>query len=149
MGLATAVSLILWNTADSGHEVEKSKNHNIEPQYLGEFIYSGNGIVVAVISPNPPKKTDSEIIAELKEDDPLVYCLMKYESRFDGNAVGAAGEIGWLQFMPSTYAGNCVKLYGFDETIKDLQNQIGCAQAMIADNQVTQWTTWIYCTKYL
>ncbi len=74
---------------------------------------------------------------------------MEHETHFDGNQVGAAGEIGWLQFLPSTYAGNCVKLYGFDETIKDLQNQIGCAEKMIADNQVTQWTTWIYCTNYL
>ena len=148
MGLATAASLLFWSTVASAPRVEGIKITEIELPDSEAYIYAGPAVVVAVTTP-PQKKTEKEIIAELQKTDPLVYCLMEHESTFNGNAIGAAGEIGWLQFLPTTYAGNCVKLYGFDETRKDLQNQIGCAQAMIADNQVTQWTTWIYCQKYL
>lgn len=93
--------------------------------------------------------TDQEILATVKATAPLIDCLIEHESTYDCSQTGLAGEIGCLQFLPKTYADNCVRIYGFSDNINSLSNQVECAKHMIADDQVTQWTTWIYCTKYL
>ena len=96
------------------------------------------------------KERQDNIIARLKEEDPLTYCLMEHESQFNGNAKGKAGEIGWLQFMPSTYIEQCCYKYGYDyDGIKDLQTQIKCAQRLIAEGDLWRWTTRSKCTKYI
>lgn len=95
MGLTVAVSMLAWSTAASAPRVEGIKITEIELPDPDAYIYAGPAVVVAVIAP-PQKKTEKEIIAELQKDDPLVYCLMEHESTFDGNQIGAAGEIGWL-----------------------------------------------------
>jgi hypothetical protein len=100
------------------------------------------------ITAAPVKKTDQEILAALKTEDPLIDCLIEHESTYDCTKIGKAGEVGCLQFLPKTYAGNCVNLYGLPEKNDDLEYQIACAKKMIAANELHQWTTWVFCTQY-
>ena len=94
-------------------------------------------------------KTEQEVIKALQEIDPLMYCLMEHESHFNGNKVGRAGEIGWLQFMPTTYVELCVNKYHYSYyNLKDLSTQIQCARKIIAANGLRNWTTRKFCMEF-
>lgn len=94
-------------------------------------------------------KTEQEVINALQEIDPLVYCLMEHESHFNGDKLGKAGEIGWLQFMPATYVEQCVNKYHYSYyDIKNLATQIRCARQIIAANGLKKWTTKKFCLQF-
>ena len=77
----------------------------------------------------------------------LIDCLEFYESSGDPNAVGKAGEIGCLQFMPSTFQMFCVDMYGLEDDIWDCGIQKLCANLMIGDKyeRISHWTTYKFC----
>ena len=77
---------------------------------------------------------------------PIVYatlldCISFYESSHNPEARGAAGEIGQLQFMPSTFEQYC------DGDINNPEDQFRCADEMITENwnRVYEWTTADMC----
>ena len=74
-------------------------------------------------------------------------CLEFYESSGNPNAVGKAGEIGCLQFMPSTFQMFCVDMYGLKDNIWNCELQKLCANLMIGDKyeRVNHWTTYKFC----
>ena len=77
----------------------------------------------------------------------LVNCLAYHESRHDINAVGQAGEIGELQFMPSTFQQYCVEQFNLRNDIQNAEIQRICCDYMIQDkwNNVYHWTTAEMC----
>lgn len=104
------------------------------------------GSVKAFIPPVMPK---TYVVADLieKEDiipDSLINCLIKYESGGNQNAIGKFGEIGWLQFMPSTWS-DFNKRYNWDLDIYNSDHQILLAEKMIADGYLNRWTTAKFC----
>lgn len=137
IGLTVAASLLLLGTAASVQEPEATpeQESKIEIQIRAEIEYVRT-------------RTDQEIIEDIKENDPLIDCLIKHESRYNCDQTGAAGEKGCLQFMPVTYKAYCVKKYGLPDDIEDLANQVDCARMMIADNGISHWTTRVFCTRY-
>lgn len=75
----------------------------------------------------------------------LVDCLSFYESSHNPNAVGKAGEIGCMQFMPSTFQNYCVEQYGLDNDIWNCTIQRECADRMLKDGGLDHWTTASKC----
>ena len=75
----------------------------------------------------------------------LIDCLSYYESSHNPNAVGKAGEIGCLQFMPSTFKMYCVDKYGLKNDIWDCKVQWECADKMLIDGGINNWTTRDLC----
>jgi hypothetical protein len=77
----------------------------------------------------------------------LINCLEFYESSGNPNAVGDAGEIGCLQFLPTTFQHYCVEKYGFPDDIWSCGIQKECADKMITDrwNNVYHWTVAQWC----
>lgn len=71
----------------------------------------------------------------------LVDCLEEEESSCNPLAVGKAGEIGCMQFMPSTFQTYCVEKYGLLNDIWDCEIQRECADRMIRDGGINHWTT--------
>lgn len=78
----------------------------------------------------------------------LVGCLEHYESGGNPLAVGKAGEIGVLQFMPSTFQHFCVEKYGYRNDIWDAGIQRDCAAEMLNDGLIHHWTTRDKCYGY-
>ena len=77
----------------------------------------------------------------------LINCLIWYESRGNPKAVGEAGEIGILQFMPTTFQQFCVEKYGYKDDIYNSNIQKDCAAEMIEKGGITHWTTKKFCLK--
>ena len=75
----------------------------------------------------------------------LIDCLSFYESGHNPNAVGKAGEIGCLQFMPSTFKIYCVDKYGLTDDIWNCETQKICADKMLIDGGINNWTTKDLC----
>ena len=72
----------------------------------------------------------------------LIKCLIRWESGGNSNAIGKAGEIGILQFMPTTFL-KYSQLYGLDLDIHNPKDQIYLATKMLEDdfNNLRHWTT--------
>lgn len=75
----------------------------------------------------------------------LVDCLVEAESGGNPQAVGKSGEIGVLQFMPSTFQSFCVDKYGYRDNIWNLEIQRDCCAEMIANGGINHWTTKELC----
>lgn len=75
----------------------------------------------------------------------LVDCLEEKESNCNPLAVGKAGEIGCMQFMPSTFQSYCVEKYGLINDIWDCEIQRECADKMLIDGGINHWTTKNLC----
>ena len=75
----------------------------------------------------------------------LIDCLSYYESSHNPNAVGKAGEIGCLQFMPSTFQMYCVDKYGLTDDIWNCKIQWECCDKMLIDGGINNWTTAPLC----
>ena len=77
----------------------------------------------------------------------LIDCLIKYESRGDNEAIGKAGEIGILQFLPSTFQSECVEKLGYTDNIMNEEITKECAGEMIYKGGLSHWTTRKLCQK--
>jgi len=75
----------------------------------------------------------------------LIDCLSYYESSNNPNAVGKAGEIGCLQFMPSTFQMYCVDKYEMTDDIWDCSIQRECCDKMLINGGINHWTTALLC----
>jgi len=75
----------------------------------------------------------------------LIDCLSFYESGNNPLAVGKAGEIGCLQFMPSTFQHYCVKKYGLPDDIWNEEIQRECADKMLKQGLINHWSTKNLC----
>lgn len=73
----------------------------------------------------------------------LINCLEWEESRNNPNAFGKAGEIGCLQFLPSTFKAYC------EGDIWNCKDQRVCCDKMLQENweNINQWTTANRCLK--
>lgn len=71
----------------------------------------------------------------------LIDCLIKYESGWNRHAVGKAGEIGILQFLPATFQDYCVERYDYPDDIYNPTIQKLCAGEMIYKGGLRHWTT--------
>ena len=71
----------------------------------------------------------------------LIRCLAYYESGFNPNAIGKAGERGILQFMKGTFAAYC------EGTWENPRDQITCCDQMLQTDfgLITHWTTHKFC----
>ena len=98
---------------------------------------------------SPIRVIKSSTLASLATEDlfeglvykTLIRCLAKYESGFNQNARGADGEIGILQFKPTTFDAYC------QGSIYSAEDQIQCCDRMLlADwNNRFHWTTIGFC----
>lgn len=85
----------------------------------------------------------SIIIIAIEEPEPWwLEPLIKCESGGNKEAIGKAGEIGWLQFMPTTF-------YTFAETynlaspdIWNPEQQVWLATKMVDDGLESHWSCW-------
>lgn len=77
----------------------------------------------------------------------LIDCLIYYESSGRVDAVGKAGEIGILQFMPLTYKHFCVDKYGLPDDIMNPEYQKECSDKMLKENLGHHWTTLPKCQR--
>jgi len=75
----------------------------------------------------------------------IVDCLSWEETKNSPYAMGKAGEIGILQFMPSTFQMYCVDKYQLRNNIWDVEIQKRCCDYMISDGLIHHWTTAKYC----
>ena len=77
----------------------------------------------------------------VKNDYPFLDCIISRESSWNKNAVGKAGEIGLLQFMPATFREYCVEKYGLKDDIKNPEIQLQCAKMMWDKGLIFKWTS--------
>lgn len=79
----------------------------------------------------------------------LISCLEYHESKGDPEAIGEAGEIGCLQFLPETFEEFCVEKYKFRNDPFDPEIQKQCADRMISENwkNLYLWATANKCLK--
>ena len=91
-----------------------------------------------VITENAYKSNNPVIPIKHQE---LIDCLSWYESRNNPEAVGKAGEIGILQFLPSTWELYC------EGNIENPTHQRICADEMLKENirNLRHWTTRHFC----
>jgi len=75
----------------------------------------------------------------------LVDCLVKAESSGNPKAVGKAGEIGILQFMPSTFQHFCVEKYNYRDDIWSPEIQRKCCAEMLEEGLINHWSTKDLC----
>ncbi|MDD4110199.1 MAG: hypothetical protein PHS54_01445 [Clostridia bacterium] len=76
----------------------------------------------------------------------LINCLIHYESGGFIYTKGNAGERGILQFLPSTFKLYCIDKYKLEAiSIYDTEVQKRCADLMIQEGQLHQWTTYVKC----
>jgi len=87
---------------------------------------------------------------ELLTYETLINCLVYYESGGNSEAVGKDGEIGILQFLPTTWRTYCVNKYGFEDNIWSEDLQKICADQMLKEDfrNIRHWTTASKCLKY-
>ena len=81
----------------------------------------------------------------------LISCLSQFESQNNQQAVGQAGEIGILQFLPSTWEAQ-IKKYDMEYLdINSAHDQQVLADTMLSANTETlvNWTTRFKCLHYL
>jgi hypothetical protein len=83
------------------------------------------------------------------QNEKVLACLIEKESQGNEKAKGNFGEIGCLQFLPSTFERFCVKKYGLakKEDIWNCEIQKKCADKMIEEGYWWLWTTWWKCKK--
>jgi hypothetical protein len=117
-----------------------------------ELVLSQNNSLRMQIIPSQPKTavlgaimTQKWDIKELVKGHILIQCLIQKESQFNPYARGLAGEIGILQFMPTTFRNFCVYKYGYKNDIWNPEIQIRCAEDMISDGLIYHWTTAPLC----
>jgi len=92
----------------------------------------------------PPYSIKGEVHGNYINKD-LIDCLIHYESKGDKWAVGKAGEIGCLQFLPETFNHFCVGIYGYRDDIWNCEIQKDCASELIEDGYLHFWTTDKFC----
>jgi hypothetical protein len=116
---------------------EKPAERQIERQNSEFYMVQGNSIMA---------------VSQPAQFNPAVYgavidCLEKYESGGNEYAMGEAGEIGCMQFMPSTWDMYCVGKYHLRNNIWDCGLQRLCADLMLQDkiSNLNHWTTARYC----
>jgi hypothetical protein len=102
------------------------------------------------------KEREQNLIARLKEEDPLIYCMARNESTFNPKAINpndsGSPSYGLLQFKKKTYIGECVYKYGFDyDGLMDVNNQIECAKKMVDDGLFIRWgkRTRVNCSQFI
>lgn len=68
--------------------------------------------------------------------------LIECESNGNPEAVGKAGEVGILQFMPNTFQHYCVEKYNYRDDITNPEIQKECCAEMLKENwdNVYHWT---------
>ena len=66
--------------------------------------------------------------------------LIDCESGGNPLAIGKAGEIGILQFMPQTFQAFCVDRYNLEDKIYKSEIQIKCCRKMLEQNLGFHWT---------
>jgi hypothetical protein len=103
---------------------------------------------LVTIQGNSIEALHSPITPSIRTYATLIECLEHYESTDNPNAVGKAGEIGCMQFMPSTWQLYCVDQYGYTD-IWNCDQQKDCCDEMLEDGfyNVNHWTTKHLCVK--
>lgn len=92
----------------------------------------------AVIAPVELNKTPK--IAP--KTDLIMEAVIRCESGANQNAVGKAGEIGILQYMPSTWKEWTIKMNRPDLDINKSEDQIVVYQWAAKNNLLNHWTCW-------
>ena len=113
---------------------------------LGLFI--GSFLTPRVLKTHYPQSDlFIKVIPDLEEWNTacLMACLIEKESGGNEKAVGKAGEIGILQFMPRTFYFFCVKKYGLPNRIWSAAIQKECAKKMLLDGFENHWMTLKFC----
>ena len=97
-----------------------------------------------LLAQSPPYSIKGEVRGTYINKD-LIDCLIHYESKGDKWAVGKAGEIGCMQFLPETFNHFCVGIYGYRDDIWNCGIQKDCASELIEDGYLSFWTTKNFC----
>jgi len=139
------------NTENSGmvRAGHRSIREESEPQWMNivdnslipmtpSFIHKGQTLATMIESNNIPLTYET-----------LINCLIHHESRGNPKAIGKAGEIGILQFKPSTWKIYCVDRYKFRDDIYSPELQKLCADQMLQENfaNIRHWTTASKCLR--
>lgn len=76
----------------------------------------------------------------------LIECLAKHESGNDQSQIGKAGEIGCMQFLPTTF-NTFKKRFGMDVSINSCEDQKILADRILTENfaDLKHWTTRKFC----
>lgn len=115
----------------------------ISENQISEITILSNNTLKSYNIPFMPQTQVLGVILATKNDlKELITCLIRYESGGNPNAIGKAGEIGILQFMPTTFS-KYSQFYGLDLDIYSSNDQILLATKMLEDdfNNILHWTT--------
>jgi len=108
--------------------------HFLPPKPSEPIIYEQGDLFIRAI----PDLEEFNIIC-------LTNCLIEKESGGNEKAIGKAGEIGILQYMPKTFQHFCVKKYGLPNQIWSAAVQKECARKMLSDGYQNHWMTYKFC----
>jgi hypothetical protein len=100
---------------------------------------------ILAIEPNNSELAYSRLFLEAPKSpdvsiDIIIGKLIECESSGNPAAIGKAGEIGLLQFMPTTFQAFCVDRYHLKDKIWDSSIQIKCARQMLENNLENHWS---------
>jgi hypothetical protein len=101
--------------------------------------------LIGISVPETPEIRTEAILADSKHFE-LIECLAKWESGNNQNRKGQAGEIGCMQFLPSTFSTFKEK-YQLKIDINSCEDQKFLANEMLNDDisNVKHWTTRWFC----
>lgn len=102
------------------------------------ILVQDNTIMASVIPAWLKPTVYGSLVACLEKEESLICKIQQREK-----CIGQAGEIGELQFMPSTFQQYCVEQFNLRDDIENAEIQRMCADYMIQDNwdNVYHWTT--------
>ena len=136
------LALLLWVGASIGFSPNQPQtgifSDKTEDLWLVQDVY---------LKAIPVLPVQGQVLATIVEpENPIIDCLIQKESSGNQGAIGKAGEIGILQFMPSTWE-LFNKKYGFDLSINNPDDQIFLAQKMLEENplNIGHWSTAYLC----
>ena len=105
---------------------------------------SNDTIQVSINDPELYLTQTESISSKLLAEKPIIQCLIKKESGGDCSKIGKAGEIGCLQYLPTTFAEYSQK-YGLALDIHSSEDQIILAAKMIENGLIKKWSTYTAC----